>query len=503
MKFDFKFALIPVCLALSLLSCEEDIPEMAELPVPNAVSSDADAGDWQNVMEVDYLTEISLPAPADVDSDAYQSELEQLVAITEKRTPEQENKLHYWAAGGVLRWNRILRDLVAMYNVAPPPSSTPNPQKPVANPPFAARAYAMLSVAQHDALIATWKLKFTIGRPAPSVTEDLIDSQFGNTELPSYPSEQAVIAATSLKILKTLFPLEADFLHTLAEEQVNTVRWGGTGTESDIADGWQLGDFVATKILERASTDRMNKAADPEKTYISYFRINPTTVPVSWISIANPQVFPILPMYGTVRTWHDSTAVFSKLPPPPPNVGTDAFDQDIAYVKSISENRSREQWRISDFWADGGGTYTPPGHWNEIAEELLVGTDWSEVRKARTFSLMNRAVMDSGILCWYAKYKYYFPRPSQIDPDIKTATGIPNFPSYTSGHSSFSSAAGTVLGYLFPDQKEELERQFIEAGDSRVYGGIHYEFDNLEGRKSGVAVGELAISDARNDGADN
>jgi membrane-associated phospholipid phosphatase len=207
-------------------------------------------------------------------------------------------------------------------------------------------------------------------------------------------------------------------------------------------------------------------------------------------------------MYGTVRTWYDSTAVFSKLPPPPPNVGTDAFEQDIAYVKSISENRSREQWRISDFWADGAGTSTPPGHWNEIVEELLVKAQWSEVRTARAFSLMNRAIMDSGILCWYAKYKYYFPRPSQMDPDIKTATGIPNFPSYTSGHSSFSAAAGTVLGYLFPDQREELERQFIEAGDSRVYGGIHYQFDNLEGRKSGVAVGELAILEARNDGAD-
>jgi membrane-associated phospholipid phosphatase len=501
MKFNFKNTVV-FCFALLFLSCEEDIPEMAELPVPNSISLDAQAGEWQNVMEVDYLTEISLPAVADVDSDAYRAELEQLVAITENRTPEQERKVLFWASGGILRWNRILRELVVKYNVAPPPGATPDPQKPVANPPFAARAYAMLSVAQHDALIAAWKLKYTIGRPAPGKTENRVVPVFGNTELPSYPSEQAVIGGTSLKILKTLFPLETEFLNRLAEEQVNTVRWGGTGTESDIADGWRLGDFVASKILERAGTDRMSEAADPESTYITYFNIDPTAVPVAWASISSPKNTPVLPMYGTVRTWYDSTAVFSKLPPPPPNVGTDAFEQDIAYVKSISENRSREQWRISDFWADGAGTSTPPGHWNEIVEELLVKAQWSEVRTARAFSLMNRAIMDSGILCWYAKYKYYFPRPSQMDPDIKTATGIPNFPSYTSGHSSFSAAAGTVLGYLFPDQREELERQFIEAGDSRVYGGIHYQFDNLEGRKSGVAVGELAILEARNDGAD-
>jgi hypothetical protein len=503
MKLHFKYIPSVFCIALFIISCEEDIPGIIELPVPTTVSLDANAGDWDKVMEVDYLSEISLPIPSNVDSDEYKAELEKLVLITEKRTPEQEKRVRYWASGGVLRWNRILRELVAKYNVAPPSGTMPNPKKPIANPPFAARAYAMLSVAQHDALIATWKLKYTTNRPAPSVTESRINPQLPNTDLPSYPSEQAVIAGTSLTILKTLFPLETDYLNMLAEEQINTIRWGGTGTESDISSGWQLGDYVASKILERASTDRMIKAADPEGTYISYFKINPTTVPIAWISISSPKLLPILPMYGTVKTWHDSTAIFSALPPPPPNVGTDEFNQDIAYVKSISENRSREQWRISDFWADGGGTYTPPGHWNEIAEELLIEAQWSEVRTARAFSLMNRAVMDSGILCWYAKYKYYFPRPSQIDSDIKTSTGIPNFPSYTSGHSSFSSTAGTVLGYLFPNQREELERQYIEAGDSRVYGGIHYEFDNLAGRNSGITIGEMAINEARNDGADN
>ena len=187
----------------------------------------------------------------------------------------------------------------------------------------------------------------------------------------------------------------------------------------------------------------------------------------------------------------------------PPQVGTPEFKADIAYVRKISDKRSREQWKISDYWADGGGSSTPPGHWNQIAEKLILQNKWSEVRTARAFSLTNRAIMDSGILCWYAKYKYYFPRPSQIDPKIRVATGIPNFPSYTSGHSSFSAAAGTVLGYLFPTQKESLEKQFIEAGDSRVYGGIHYQFDNLEGRKSGIAIGKLLVAEAQNDGAEN
>jgi len=488
---------------LIFFSCEEDIPEIPELPVITAISLDANAGGWENVMGVDYLAELSLPIPVTIDSDEYLAELEELIATTQARTPKQEQKIRYWAGGGVLRWNRILRELIAKYNVPRPIGSAPDLNVPVANPPYAARAYAMLSVAQHDALIATWNLKYSINRPEPSETDHRVEPLFKSNGLPSYPSEQTVIASTSLKILKTLFPLETGYLTKLAEEHTNTVRWGGTGTASDINDGWEIGEYVATKILERASSDRMDQSGDPDKTYFNFFDIDPTTVPIAWVSLANPEVFPILPLYGNVKTWHDSTAVFSQLPPPPPKVGTNAFEDDIAYVRSISENRTREQWRISSFWEDGGGTYTPPGHWNEIAEELLIKARWSEVRNARAYSIMNRAMMDSGILCWYAKYKYYFPRPSQIDPEIKTSAGIPNFPSYTSGHSSFSSTAGTVLGYLFPDHGNELQRQFIEAGDSRVYGGIHYEFDNIEGRKSGVAVGELAIARAQLDGASN
>jgi hypothetical protein len=106
---------------------------------------------------------------------------------------------------------------------------------------------------------------------------------------------------------------------------------------------------------------------------------------------------------------------------------------------------------------------------------------------------MNRAMMDGGILCWYSKYKYYLPRPSQLDPNIKISTGIPNFPSYTSGHSTFSAAGGTVLSHFFPDQKEKLRQMYEEAGISRVYGGIHYNCDNIAARESGIKIGQIAV----------
>jgi membrane-associated phospholipid phosphatase len=491
-----------VFVLLLATACKEDIPIEETIPVQMPVSLDENAGDWQTVIAYDYLSNSSIPTADDINSETYGDELNRLVDLSNATTHEQQSRVNYWGAGGVLRWNQLLRTLIAKYNVPLPAGAIPDPEKPVASPPFAARAYALLSVAQHDALIATWQLKYSVNRPTPEVSEPLIKRSLPMTNLPSFPSEQAVIASVSQKILSTLFPLEKASIDAMALEHINTIGWSGTGTESDIFAGTVLGDEVATIILAHAKNDRMDLARDPEKTYLTYFNINASTVPNPWISISNPQTDPLLPMFGRVKTWLDSTEVFAAMPPPPPNINSDEFKEDIAYVYGISKNRSREQWRIADYWADGAGTFTPPGHWNLIAEKLIVGSKWSEVRTARAFSLLNRAMLDSGILCWYAKYKYYVPRPSQVNPKIKIATGIPNFPSYTSGHSSFSASAGTVLGHLFPDQKGNLTNQYLEAGISRVYGGIHYMFDNIEGRKSGILIGELMIDNAISDGAD-
>ncbi len=125
----------------------------------------------------------------------------------------------------------------------------------------------------------------------------------------------------------------------------------------------------------------------------------------------------------------------------------------------------------------------------------------NELRAARTYALMNRAIQDGGTACWFTKYKYFTPRPSQIDPTIKTATGIPNFPGYTSGHATFSAAAATVLSYLFPAEAAQLKAQADEAAMSRLYGGIHHRFDNEEGANCGTVVGKVAIDWAKTDGA--
>src|SRR5207253_1645404 len=141
----------------------------------------------------------------------------------------------------------------------------------------------------------------------------------------------------------------------------------------------------------------------------------------------------------------DSLTCVSLRPPPPPSTSSDEMKQETVEVHNYITNPSRDHMRIVQFWADGVGTYTPPGHWDAIAAEDFITQGFSEIRWARNMALLNMAVMDAGIVCWNTKYFYYNPRPTQMDPSIKTLTGIPNFPSYISGHSTFSGAAATIL----------------------------------------------------------
>jgi len=85
------------------------------------------------------------------------------------------------------------------------------------------------------------------------------------------------------------------------------------------------------------------------------------------------------------------------------------------------------------------------------------------------------------------------------DPEISTPIGKPPFPSYTPGHATFSGAASTVLACIFPAQKDRLLSMADEAALSRLYGGIHYRFDNDKGLESGRMIGRVAIKMVMNE----
>jgi membrane-associated phospholipid phosphatase len=176
--------------------------------------------------------------------------------------------------------------------------------------------------------------------------------------------------------------------------------------------------------------------------------------------------------------------------------------RELDEVKGAVENLTRAQIAIVYKWADGVSTPAPPGHWNFIAAPYIREAQFSEVRTARAFALLNVALHDAAVGCWDTQFAYFNPRPSQLDPEIKTVIGLPNFPSYTSGHSTFSSAAAEVLSYLFPSSATFFNEQKDEASISRMYGGIHYRSDIEMGKEHGKRIAGCTVRFARLDGAD-
>jgi hypothetical protein len=212
----------------------------------------------------------------------------------------------------------------------------------------------------------------------------------------------------------------------------------------------------------------------------------------------------MLCLFGKVKTFlFDSITLVTQVRPgPPPSTSSKQFKDETAEVLYYSTHSTRERKRIIDFWADGVGTVTPPGHWNSIAAEDFINQSFSEVRWARNMALLNMALMDAAIACWDAKYTYFNPRPSQVDPNIKTLTGLPNFPAYISGHSTFSAAAATLLGHVIPARAPAYNDMATEAKLSRLYGAIHFRSDCEAGFICGQKIGNFAVQRALKDGAE-
>ncbi|HUQ27838.1 MAG TPA: vanadium-dependent haloperoxidase, partial [Usitatibacter sp.] len=311
-----------------------------------------------------------------------------------------------------------------------------------------------------------------------------------------------VLSAVTAEMLKLLFPASLEEITRRAGEEREAAILSGRATASDVAAGLALGKAIAALVINRARADGMGTAAGNPAMWKSLESAATAKGEVAWLSQETPVRPPMLMNFGTVKAWTMTPAeVVSLEPGPPPSTSSVDMKADLAAVKNATENLSREQLAIALKWNDGAGTATPPGHWNAIAAEYVRDARMSEVRAARTFALLNMAMHDVAVGCWDTKMKNFNPRPSQLDPSIKTMIGLPNFPAYPSGHSTFSAAAATTLGAIFPQASATFNAMAEEAGVSRLYGGIHYPSDIREGKAHGTRIGAWVLNYFKADGA--
>jgi membrane-associated phospholipid phosphatase len=124
-----------------------------------------------------------------------------------------------------------------------------------ANPPRAARAYALVSVAGYDATVACWNAKFHYMVARPNQFDSTIQTVLPTYAIPDYPSGHAAGLGATGAVLAYLFPREAAFFASRAEEAAASRLWAGIHFRSACDAGLRLGRDVAGAVIARAQTD--------------------------------------------------------------------------------------------------------------------------------------------------------------------------------------------------------------------------------------------------------
>jgi membrane-associated phospholipid phosphatase len=312
--------------------------------------------------------------------------------------------------------------------------------------------------------------------------------------LSSFPSEHAAVAAAAATTLAYLFPKEpADGLTMLAEEAAASRLLAGRAYRGDIEAGQTIGREVGARAVAWGEADGSEAMWDGAGRLSDPGAWQPT--PPGYVQQ------PLDPLAGTWRTWVLASGDQYR-PAPPPSYRSPGWQAELAAVQESVARRTPEQEDAIRFWAGGPGTVTPAGLWIEIARDLIVRDGLDGPHAARILALTSAAMADAFICCWDAKYTYWTARPISAARALAVLIPTPPFPSFTSGHSTVSAAAATVLGHLFPEDEATLRDRAEEAKSSRLWAGIHFPIDNEMGALGGGMIGRLVVARARADGAE-
>ncbi len=398
----------------------------------------------------------------------------------------------------VLEWNAAARDAIRATDT-------------VGNPGTSSRNLAMMNLAMYDAVMAvTGTHEWFCVAPAA----------------PEGASAEAAAASAAYGVLSGLCPTrQADFDAVYAK-QVAAIPDGPAKS-----DGLAWGQAVAAGVLGWRATDG---AYDPPVLY------TPSGAPGRWAPDPTLET-----EHGiTQEAWGPSWGALTPFaiasgdqfrPPHPPSFDSPAFLAAYNQAKEVgaldSATRTADQTEMGVFWAyDRLGTGPPPILFNQVAEQVAVqqGNDW--LTNVRMFVMVSTALADAGICAWDAKYAYDLGRPVTVireadllgvdelvaDPDWRPLGSpggagpdfTPPFPTYISGHATFGGALFQMLEHFYGTDDvafvlvsdefgPSVEREFacfsdarIENGLSRVYLGIHWDFDDTVGQQVGMDVAD-------------
>lgn len=415
-----------------------------------------------------------------------------------------------------VRWNKLLLDAIKLCKTSPP---------------LAARALAMVHTAMFDAwsvydkcAVSTTTAKYIKRRDDDCEEGDILKA----------------ISFAAFRVLTHLFWLVLPAENRkMFRELMYECEYDPDDCSYDTKSPQGIGNLMAKLTLDYRRGDEANQEgilyyAAPWFDFAGYRPKNPP-LPAAvedinhWQPLiggdGKPQNFlaahwALVKPFALKYAWQ-----FRPAPPYTTKDSPSDFRKQAEEVFEISQHLSDEQKAIAEYWSDGPGTVTPPGHWCEIAQYIADTNckDYSEANCVKLFFVLSNALLDVSIACWESKRKYDAVRPITAIHEFLKKTDwnsyipTPPFPEQVSGHSSFSMAAATILKYFtgsdefgavgvlekgksliepgkpLEDIQLPIWKTFTaaaeEAGMSRLYGGIHFRKGNEDGQKLGEAVG--------------
>ena len=385
----------------------------------------------------------------------------------------------------------------------------------VFTPPVASRIYVYASIASYEAMRHA-------KANASSITEKL--NGFGRMPLPDKNKKyDYTLAATKafFKVVRNVKVFSVDSLDRYEQSVYNNFKQNLDPATYDASVAF--GDTIASVVLARAKTDGYAASRGKAKFLGS-------NEPGKWRPTPPDYLDGVEWCWNTMKPMVlDSASQFKPALPPSYSAqpGT-VFHNMVKEVYEISKNLTAEQKLIAKYWDDnpfvlehaghmtfGNKKITPGGHWIGIAGQIIKQENADPVKAAQTFALTSIALYDGFISCWDEKYRSNYVRPvtvikDLVDKDWMPFLQTPPFPEYTSGHSTITASAATVLTKLYRDNlafEDSSDYKYIgmkrkfnslheaaaECSISRVYGGIHYTLSVNTGAAAGEKVGGLVV----------
>ena len=380
------------------------------------------------------------------------------------------------ASDPVLYWNDIAITLATAF--------TPG------GAPVQARAYAMVNIAMHDAVNATQ------GFRDRSYLSGVV-TQGGDT--------RAAAAQAAHDVLVALNPVNTAQYDAALNNSLALIG-GGTAKTNGIATG---AAYAAAIIANRTGDGSTVSATYTSTNAPGDYRLTPGVGAAA------------LPAWGGVKGFVLSGADLAGVDPgPPPALGSAEYAAAYNEVKDIgalnSLTRTADQTNAALFWdVSNGGTWIRAGL--VIAENKGLDT----LGLADVFTTLATGISDTSVAIFDAKYDYRLWRPitairngdidgnalTTLDPTWNSLFAAPGHPSYISGHSGISAVSSQILQSYFGDNDAftfsiagdtrsftSLSQAELDAANSRLWGGIHFRFDNEAGLAVGHAVATKVLT---------